>query len=169
MYEVGKFYKVPCVKATTRFNLGGGLIPIMGPLHSDAEFINFPHPHWHIDFRFLGAHAWGRVHQRRFHGDSACYTHVAQKDPHWGGPILDHAFGVQTRRMQCKRAFPLYPYKLATWLPKLKAAFSDHRLKPGLVCPHKGISLADCPRDGDVVTCPGHGLRWNVKTGALVS
>ena len=24
-------------------------------------------------------------------------------------------------------------------------------------------------RDGDVVTCPGHGLRWNVKTGELVT
>lgn len=167
-YEIGKFYDVPCVKALPRFNLGAGLIPIFGPLHSDAEFIKFPAPHWHIDFRFLRKRAWPRMWRVMVSGEKACYNHVAQKDPNWGEPILDHSFGVQTRKMQCKREWPTYPYELAQWLPALESAFAGARLKPGLVCPHKGIPLESCPRDGDVVTCPGHGLRWNVKTGELV-
>ena len=32
-------------------------------------------------------------------------------------------------------------------------------------CPHKGGPLGEGMLDGDVVTCPWHGWRFNVKTG----
>jgi 3-phenylpropionate/trans-cinnamate dioxygenase ferredoxin subunit len=35
------------------------------------------------------------------------------------------------------------------------------------VCPHKGGPLSEGPLSGDEVTCPWHGSRFNVKTGAV--
>jgi nitrite reductase/ring-hydroxylating ferredoxin subunit len=35
-------------------------------------------------------------------------------------------------------------------------------------CPHLGGSLADGKLNGDVVTCPRHGSKYNVKTGETV-
>jgi nitrite reductase/ring-hydroxylating ferredoxin subunit len=35
-------------------------------------------------------------------------------------------------------------------------------------CPHQGGPLARGQLDGEVVTCPWHGWRWNVKTGRAV-
>jgi nitrite reductase/ring-hydroxylating ferredoxin subunit len=36
-------------------------------------------------------------------------------------------------------------------------------------CPHAGGPLSEGPLDGDVVTCPWHGSRFDVKTGALLA
>lgn len=35
-------------------------------------------------------------------------------------------------------------------------------------CPHQGSSLGMGKLDGEVVTCPGHGLRFSVVTGRKV-
>ena len=35
-------------------------------------------------------------------------------------------------------------------------------------CTHRGCSLSKGRLEGDVVTCPCHGSRFNVKTGAIV-
>ncbi|RYG96455.1 MAG: hypothetical protein EON58_12050, partial [Alphaproteobacteria bacterium] len=37
------------------------------------------------------------------------------------------------------------------------------------VCPHKGISLASVPVIDGCIDCPGHGLRFDAKTGEIVS
>ena len=37
------------------------------------------------------------------------------------------------------------------------------------VCPHRGGPLSEGPLSGDVVTCPLHGSRFNVKTGAVTA
>jgi nitrite reductase/ring-hydroxylating ferredoxin subunit len=34
------------------------------------------------------------------------------------------------------------------------------------LCPHVGVDLADGWHDGDVVHCPGHGLRFSWRDGA---
>ena len=34
-------------------------------------------------------------------------------------------------------------------------------------CPHAGASLAGGKVDGCIVQCPAHGLRFNLKTGAM--
>ncbi len=35
-------------------------------------------------------------------------------------------------------------------------------------CPHAGGPLSEGPLAGDVVTCPWHGSRFNVRTGAVL-
>lgn len=36
------------------------------------------------------------------------------------------------------------------------------------ICPHKGGALGEGKLKGEIVTCPQHGARFNVKTGALI-
>ncbi|HEV2424393.1 MAG TPA: Rieske 2Fe-2S domain-containing protein [Terriglobia bacterium] len=36
-------------------------------------------------------------------------------------------------------------------------------------CPHEGAALADGETDGDYVVCPGHGFRFNLRTGACAN
>ena len=37
------------------------------------------------------------------------------------------------------------------------------------ICPHDGGELASGVLEGDVVECPRHGARFNVRTGAVLS
>lgn len=177
-FTVGGYYRVPCLKtkpalasSTWKPVWGGAWVPITGPLHRDAEHINFPQAHWHVDLRFLAGSilrtltAYGRTP----------YSIPLQMHPvePQGGLMVENVFesfvvgGVESRLMKCKRLWPPYPRDKAKWLPALEKAFCASKMK-GMVCPHRGIPLDGAEREGDVVTCPAHGLRWNVKTGELV-
>ena len=50
-YQVGKFYRVPCIRAAKPVQYGNEWLPILGPWHEDTEHINFPHHHYHVDAR----------------------------------------------------------------------------------------------------------------------
>lgn len=164
-FEIGKFYKVPCVWAEEFYHARNIWIPVIGPLHEDKEHIKFEPRHWHIDWRFAQARfiypAW-----------RSPYATVLCKDlASWRTPNVLNTKGPELKRRKMLRDWPTYPAELVerNWLPKLRKAFAGCTLKPGAVCPHRGIPLEHAAREGDVVTCPGHGLRWNVKTGELVA
>ena len=77
---------------------------------------------------------------------------------------------VMRRRMSA--AYPRYPgADRVPWLAQLHEAYAEHQLLEGAdgrVCPHRGTSLAGLEPDGEgCVTCPLHGLRWDVGTGRL--
>lgn len=177
MTEVGKFYRVPCIKgAGSKYDgiFSDEWIPVVGPEHSDAEIIGFPYRHWHVDWRFASGRVFERAKRQHFtrNGDSDVFNYVLQRYASLGSgrEDLDNPFvatgEVVQRRVKCRRELPAYPHQRAAWMPKLEEKFATACMKH-MVCPHRGIPLDGCPRDGDVVTCPGHGLRWNVKTGAL--
>ena len=172
-YQVGTFYKVPCVRvgsalpACARPN---GWIPILLPWHEDAAIIGFPHPHYHYDPRFLGP--W------EYEGFS--FNKILTRHPVITYPELRVADtsltfftgSITFRRLKCKRVMPEYPVFAKDWHDRhwpglLECTYATKQLKHG-ICPHKGIDLTTCPVIDGVVTCPGHGLRWNVKTGRLV-
>lgn len=176
-YEVGKFYRVPCIKASgNKFQsiFRSQWVPIMGPEHADAEIIGFPYRHWHVDWRFASARMFLAAKKERpgRSEDSEAFNYVLQRFAAFNKKEDERNKFVETgevvvKRMQCKRQFPAYPHSRATWLPKLAEVCAHMKMK-NMVCPHRGLPLEGCPRDGDVVQCPGHGLRWNVKTGELV-
>lgn len=155
-FEIGRYYRVPCVWVP----MWKIKVPLFGPLHEDREIIGFPDEHWHIDWRFVPRAFMDRWTSRR--------------SPH--GLVLSkqNAVGsIETRRLKCKREMPVFPThpngnKPVFWLADLEKAHADARLKCGRICPHRGLPLEGCPvRDG-IVVCPGHGLAWDVETGALV-
>ena len=40
--------------------------PVLGPRHEDADHLNFPYQHWHIDGRFVSAALWRKVKTEGF-------------------------------------------------------------------------------------------------------
>lgn len=154
--KVGKFYRVPTVRGRLYSTIRNW--PVMGPKHEDGEFINFPYQHYHIDWRFVPEADFRRVGYSHY-GIPLCES----------ARINENGLGAPTVRLRkCQREWWPYPRVAASWLKKLEPAFAGCKLK-NMICPHRGISLVGAPQEGDVVTCPGHGLRWNVKTGELVT
>lgn len=167
-YEVGQYYRVPCVRVgntvpscATR----GGWIPILPPFHHDAEILDFPWLHYHYDPRFLTTREY-----RTFHFGRPLHPHPGQ----WKNGVFTISPSPRTffvgspeyRRKKCQRMMPTFPRAEAVFMPALERAYVTHRMRRGR-CPHKGIDLTNCPVIDGIVTCPAHGLRWHVDTGAL--
>ena len=177
----GGRYPRPCVRAFWPAGSRKALwIPVIGPPHSDGEIIGFNHVHWHVDFRFL------RKEQRE--------TMCGQSSSVFSYPITfaapevgDGAVRVGVNLLpspeypresywrvmlrQFRENYPPYPYSPGdgkpSWLPRLEEAHADDTLH-GLVCPHRGASLEGMAPDPEgCVTCPLHGLRWNLVSGKL--
>lgn len=168
---IGKFYMVPCifVSGKARYPAWPALIPVLGPKHEDREHLNFPHEHYHIDWRFVPASMFDDCigpSSRSVHGRVITNTH--------GGHVIQGA-PVLKRRM-CKREMPDFPARPAqgifsptrSWVG-LEQAHACARLKPGNICPHRGIDLTPFVKADGTVICPGHGLRWDTKSGELLA
>lgn len=171
---VGKRYRVPVVILKNRPK-ALSLLPVIGPQHEDKEFINFPARHWHPDRRFItqewfddleadGASHWAIALTLYPSTHSSAFVHHATNEP----MVVDGG----RRVMTCKRlveSFCERDGKPPRWLPKLEAAYKDDRLR-NMICPHRGISCVGVipEADGGIV-CVGHGLKWNPKTGEMIS
>jgi hypothetical protein len=168
--QVGKFYLVPCVE---RFlSLGGGRFwPVIGTWHEDAD-IGVENHHYHYDWRFFS--------DKDFNSPRARGSSYFEDTAYNLGKVLtpsdsdkDHPPEIVWRRKKMNRQMPEFPIlnydgtrtKIAV---KLEAEFKSVKMKC-MTCPHRGMSLKRLPvaPDGTVV-CNGHGLKWNIKTGAMV-
>lgn len=154
--ELGKFSIVPCVRAKYYNRIADW--PVIGPMHDDKEHLNFPYLHYHIDWRFVPAPLFKPL---GFNFSSPLMTSDRLNVGGLPKPVM------RRRKMQRLLQDFHVPHTSQGWRA-LEQAYSTCRLKPGLVCPHRGVPLDGGHREGDVVTCPAHGLRWNVKTGELV-
>lgn len=177
--EVGKFYLVPCIKvptsARTMWMDVNGWVPIIGPKHSDLEHLEFELQHYHIDWRFVGWSQWRYATQKPSGsplGSVLTNTHGTAYRPKVEGEP-------QLRRIKCKRPMPEFPRASTIsskrehaikWQRMERAqAFVCNKLKPGNICPHRGIDLTPFIKEDGTVICPGHGLRWDTKTGDLLA
>lgn len=156
MLNVGQFYLVNTV---TRLS-DGAIIPVHGGLHEDAEIINFPDHHWHIDWRFIST----RLYHEYFKLGGGFLMP-------WAWPISEvyASVDVTKRLLKCKRQFGAYvPPTRIPWLSKLQAKYQNAKMK-NFICPHKGLPCNGTPIVDGVVVCRGHGLAFNVETGSLVN
>lgn len=165
--EIGKFYLVPTVRGRW-FGIMANW-PVLGPKHEDAAIIGFDREHYHLDGRFVAERLVPEFHDLAysvFNSPLNDYDISLRRPPYHDRQVLDKPVW---RRRLYRRHMPDYPRYRAPWMRKLEGAYKDHRLKAGLVCPHRGAPLRGLPVDAaGCVTCPLHGLRWNVKTGELV-
>lgn len=160
--QFGKFYKVPAVRVR-EWNGFRGWVPVIGPKHDDAEIVNFPWPHFHIDWRFVST----RLFEARsvLRGQSFLYGMPISCPDTYGRKVIEE--GPTLKRMKYKHRLPPYPTSCAPWLAALEKKYACSKLTKGL-CPHRLIPVSAMIRDGDVLTCPGHGLRWHAVTGELI-
>ena len=170
--EVGKFYMVPAIYMQRYFRGPELWWPVMGPLHTDADFFNFRAPHYHVDPRFLNAR-----HLR--------YTSTAilSDDPievQLATPVSKR-YGVNStseapppppvlRRMKCQRLGVSYPYGDTKQVTALNTHHRGDHVRTNaeghMICPHRGARIDQLPPgENGVVVCPLHGLRINVRTG----
>ncbi len=167
--KIGSYYQVPCVRAVRNDHkltmpeterLFSDWIPVIGPKHNDSDISDYKLDHWHVDWRFTAELLPGAF---------------------FALPIdaAEVVRGPELRRKMMRRQMPRYAVSLKAhsdryddkpvpWLYELENAFADKKLKTCRTCPHRGIPLRGIRAYDGVVTCPGHGLAWNVKTGELV-
>lgn len=145
--------------------------PVIGPKHADEQFFNFPHPHYHVDARFVSASLAARI--GRYHLDAIDLA--AQRYPfseafNYGPP--QRLSAPVWRRRRCVDPDPPYHHYAVAPVRGLNAAFAGHqakRGKPGWICPHRGAPLGSLAPDAHgVITCPLHGLRIDATTGRCV-
>lgn len=73
-------------------------------------------------------------------------------------------------RRRCNRIAPPFNHERdIPWIMQLREEYSAAKVLCGK-CPHRGLPIASMPREPgtDIVTCPGHGLRWDLSTGKLM-
>jgi len=172
---VGRFYWVSCILAPGIESPFGELrtkspvwLPVIGPQHNDTEFLGVPDMHYHFDLRFFNQ----RLVQLLAIGECGARSvlrSVAGVEGILEGPV--------NRRLKCQRQMPLYPLEVERYdghvegfrvLAEFERAYSKERVTCGR-CPHRGIPLNGLPNRKGIVTCPGHGLAWNLRTGEMAS
>lgn len=186
-YEIGKYYLAPCVQASDTpppSLFAGEWIPVLLPEHDDTEIIEFEWWHYHLDIRFLSHSMFRRLIARFRRPQSYRYSSCtnapspvqlmmsyalvrnASLKPH-AEELTAHRGVIKYRRLKCKRLPPPFPVCAAPWFPRLEDHYAQSVMK-NFICPHRGIDLKTCEIKEGMVECPGHGLRWNVTTGALI-
>ena len=163
--EVGAFYLVPCLKLRRQF-FGELWVPVIGPKHRDVELgVNWEH--WHIDWRFAS--------KRMFLGCSRGSTGqphgsvISNDGPDDFKPSLTGT--PELKRRKCRRLMPDFPVAPRPKWAAMEVAQRGRcdKLKDGHTCPHRGIDLRPFEQEDGTAICPGHGLRWDMRTGLLLA
>lgn len=166
--QLGRYYKVPAVLVDDWRGFTGW-IPVIGPMHEDAQIIGFPYPHFHIDWRFARLDIYQSSHRRDSFSlrsdERFVYNWTVQCPNRHGERVILR--GPEPRYMRFKRELPRFPHEAASWMSKLTETYACAKLIDG-VCPHRGIPVSAMIRNGDVLTCPGHGLKWHAITGEAI-
>ena len=164
--ELGAFYLVPCVLVPLGF-YGLKFVPVIGPKHRDPE-LGADWEHWHVDWRFVP-----EVTIQRASASVIPSPHgkvVSNDNPdRWGARELTGA--PHLKRRKCRRQMPDFPASPKPAWAAMEAAQRARcdRLKDGHTCPHRGIDLRQFEKADGTAVCPGHGLRWNLRTGLLLA
>lgn len=176
--KVGEHYWVPSVTGNYY-----GIVdhwPVLGPKACDRPHIDIDPLHYHIDPRFIAAGTWRKLPRNTALGARmwtpwnglAFYPLIAEPGylPADWSPPLEGLPAPRNLLLQCLRPMDdrARAFADAEFMDGLRAAHADKRLGPNMTCPHKGACLKSQPVVDGVVTCPQHGLRWNVATGELV-
>lgn len=159
--EVGRQYLVNMVKGDERFGRlwNQKWIPVLGRAHEDESLTGSPDQHYHVDWRFVGVDQWAwmvnYLSKRQFANAHIGYTI-------WEREVLCSPI---RKRRACRRLHATFPHN-PHWMPRLEAEYANKK-SDCRTCPHRGISLVGAPVVDGALVCAGHGLAWDVETGAL--
>ena len=158
--QIGDFFMVRCVRIQRGSPNKGFWFPVVDNPHRDGKY-GLDTPHYHIDWRFVSD---GNImDQRNYYRSAGIETGVQETE--YIAPVLEEEV-IEERylplRYQRDHSFPEI-----TAFDKLKEAMKDSVMQ-NLTCPHHKTSLKSCKAVDGVLTCPQHGLKWNIKTGKQV-
>lgn len=173
---VGRWYMVPTVKATWNSEIKDW--PVVGRIHNDMQFFNFPYKHYHVDGRFLtrrqqiaaaGFLEPGRLRER--------LARVCMGAPLQTNDIGCNPGGLPMPALMKKKCTiaAIIPgtdvTKSPNWLA-MAAHFAGRQCrhgKRGFICPHQGAALGAVAAIDGVITCPLHGLRIDAASGRVLA
>lgn len=143
-----------------------GLVPVQGDKpHCDAEYIGTTQPHYHVDPRYMSDAELSRWLQGY---PKPLGTDLAAMALRVGVPESAVTQGPMLLEMLHYRPMPQYPeLDEYPWRLALEKAMSRKRMRK-LLCPHQFLTIPSELVENGIATCPGHGLRWEVKSGKLV-
>jgi hypothetical protein len=150
----GRSYLVPTIRGEWLDDHGVADWPVIGPRHKDKELgVNLSH--YHIDLRFVSMDVFNRGGQNTVVNDS-------------------YEARVRYRKWTCLQAcVVLSNVRTPKGMVELNKVYAGKQCagsaRTGWTCPHRGVWLGSQPAVEGVITCPGHGLRVNAKTGRLLS
>lgn len=163
----GRFYMVPCIWYPWITDARYDWWPVIGQRHKDKQFLNFDHPHYHVDGRFLSKRQ--RAFATDWRHESLEYILAARplnnrfRDPPAEQPTL--------KRRKCSSAHIEYGAHYQPTIQKLAEHFEGRRCRRGengWVCPHQATPLGSIKPIQGVITCPLHGLRIDAATGVVM-
>lgn len=181
---IGRWYLVPTVEYPWLGDDGARPWPVFLPKHEDAEHLNFPWGHYHVDPRFLSSRDWARCkgwsmpwgHAREgWDRDGHAFTQrtpLNKRAPAGSGvEIVPHP-KVVWRRMRCARVEIPYQHHDKNGIQSIASAHEGRtckRARSGWVCPHRPVPLGSIAPDAQgVITCPLHGLRIRATDGVVL-
>lgn len=173
---VGRYYLVPCLRPLEgNFPLAGVWIPVHGSIHADPE-ISARGRHCHVDIRFVSKRLRRRIDPFG-EGDDRIFS-IPVWFEWWQRSVFFAGDGIQFerlkvegpiyRQMQCRRQMPAIkafgpnPNTMTVTLRGIHRCGVNPK-RP--VCPHRGYDLRTIAAINGVVTCPLHGLAFDVETG----
>ena len=162
-WEPGRVCRVPVVRGTWR-NWTRDWV-VIGPRHEDSAIIAFPYHHFHLDPRFVPLSIW-REAEANSRGlqyiVGAPLMGAVNPSPSW--VVTPTPLGIRRRTMlhQVSETSITAAFRGAPWEAALRDAYCGQSLR-GTVCPHRGADLRGfAPGADGMVTCPLHGLRFEV-------
>lgn len=170
---VGTKYLVPCTLNPYGDWLPGQWIPILyaKESHSDPELTVHTH-HLHYDTRFISGHKL-----LIGHGVCLAATRITGLYRPYTFDQLVALGEITWRSRKCYRAEQLLPQTKVfqvSVVDKIKDSFKDQNIHmENMICPHRGTCLKSHPvkefhQNQKGITCPAHGLSWNIETGCLI-
>jgi len=153
---IGRRYLVPTIKAVWPSGCVEHDWPVIGPKHSDIEFINFEWEHYHVDARFV---------RRRVHRAIMSETSWEGKPRHeyFLRPLSAiHApfAAIVWRPLTMLRDTLPYPFGDKPQIQDIRKAFAGRQCltgKGGWICPHQKAAE----------TGPGSGTAWSLDCEAI--
>jgi hypothetical protein len=172
---VGNKYLVPCYFNDGEQAINGYLpfqwIPILfsDSTHIDSE-LEIEIEHLHYDSRFIKDEDLYIKHGQ-------CYTTALVQGfyDHWKWTELEKTNKILWLERICYRQEQLFPQPVFERLvtDKIKNGFPYTRME-NMTCPHRSTCLKGHPvkefHEGRYqgITCPAHGLSWDIETGFLI-
>lgn len=195
---VGREYLVPCVTIHENEIYDTGnipsktwVVPVFGTVHSDPELgVAASRSHLHIDQRFVDEEYLEDVH--RIAPKQLGVRPAASIFCNQGltVPVLLSTTNAQIRNRStvevprvCHRELPdmgrstvnrdgsISYWTLADTVDhagRFEDMYEGVRLKDCKVCPHRGIHLGSIPERNGMITCPGHCMDFDAKTGEFI-
>jgi nitrite reductase/ring-hydroxylating ferredoxin subunit len=144
--------------------------PILGPQHTDPD-LGAPREHFHLDFRFVPMSGVRWLVINTFNEDIVLNQDLNRVS---SSIFLTRSMeDIEDRAFVCYRAairFPLDAFSQGSGVLKLPAKYEHKKLcLKNRICPHRQVNLNSVTPDSDgVIHCPGHGLKFSAKTGAVL-